>query len=98
MKRLALCLILLTPTIQAAEYSGEIALGANISQYMPWSGGEQGGFEGPVDTARFSLRADFKNLTFVQYSHISHMSRGWPVDNQPEDWLDVVEFGVKFKF
>lgn len=94
----ALGLVLVSGYVKAADYSGEIALGANISKHMPWSQGEDGGFEGPIDTVRFSLRADYSNNTFVQYSHISHMSAGWPIDDREENWLDVVEFGVKFRF
>ena len=92
-------LVLVAGYAKAADYSGEIALGANISQHMPWSiDHSNGGFDGPIDTVRFSLRSDFKNATFVQYSHISHLSTGWPVNDDQEDWLDVIEFGVKFRF
>jgi len=81
----------------SADYSGEIALGVNVSQYMPWSiDNSNGGFDGPIDTVRFSLRSDFNN-TFIQYSHISHLSTGWPVNDNEEDWLDIIEFGVNFK-
>lgn len=83
--------------VKAAEYTGEIALGVNVSPHMPWSiDGADGGFDGPIDTVRFSLRASYGNNTFLQYSHISHLSTGWPVNDEQEDWLDIIEFGVKF--
>jgi hypothetical protein len=76
----------------------EAAAGANVTKAMPWSRNLQGGFAGPDDTLRFTIRREHGNgRTFVSYSHISHFSSGWPVnDERTEDWLDVVEFGVRF--
>lgn len=74
----------------------EIAVGANVSRAMPWSDGRDGGFDGPRDTVRFTVRRDGQRF-FCGASHISHLSAGWPVNNAREDWLDVVECGVRFK-
>ena len=76
----------------------EAAVGANVTKAMPWSRNLQGGFAGPDDTMRFTIRRENGNgRTFVSFSHISHLSSGWPVNNErTEDWLDIVEFGVRF--
>lgn len=82
----------------AAEYSVELALGVNVSEYAVWAPkGDNGGFAGPLDTARASIRADFKNDIFVQFSHTSHLSDGFSAGGNTADWLDVIEMGVKFK-
>lgn len=73
----------------------EVAVGANVTDRMPWSAGRTGGFDGPRDTFRFTARHEM-GRTFVAYSHISHLSAGWPVNDRSEDWLDHVEFGVRF--
>lgn len=76
----------------------EAALGANVTKAMPWSRNLDGGFAGPDDTVRFTVRREHANgRTFVSCSHISHLSSGWPVNNErTEDWLDICEFGVRF--
>jgi hypothetical protein len=74
----------------------EVAVGVNTSQWMPWSGGQDGGFQGPRDTFRMTVRQDIGPRAFVSYSHISHLSTGWPINDRYEDWLDVAEFGVRF--
>lgn len=76
--------------------SFEIAVGANVTRHMPWSNGDSGGFDGPTDTVRFTVRHDISDRAFCAYNHISHLSDGWPVNSQPEDWLDNVECGVRF--
>lgn len=77
------------------ELTAEIAVGANVTRYTPWSQGRDGGFAGPSDTVRFSVRYD-SGSRFCQASHTSHLSAGWPVNDASEDWLDVVECGVRF--
>ena len=76
--------------------SFEVAVGANVTKHMPWSGGRDGRFAGPTDTVRFTVRHDISDRAFCAYNHISHLSDGWPVNNQPEDWLDNVECGLRF--
>lgn len=74
----------------------EAAVGANVTKNMPWSQHQDGGFAGPSDMVRLTVRHEF-DRAFVGYSHISHLSSGWPVNNErTEDWLDMVEFGVRF--
>ena len=96
-KTLSVVLVLLAPTAQAGDYYSEVALGTNVSQYMPWSQGQSGGFSGATDTVRFTIRKEVTKSLYVGYSHISHLSVGWPVNNKQEDWLDVVEVGYQFK-
>lgn len=76
----------------------EAAVGANVTKAMPWSRNLDGGFAGPDDTVRFTVRREHSNgRTFVSCSHISHLSSGWPVNGErTEDWLDICEFGVRF--
>lgn len=78
------------------EITGEVAVGANVSKMMPWSQSRDGGFAGPSDTVRFSVRYDMSDSSFCQASHVSHLSAGWPFNDKTEDWLDVVECGVRF--
>ncbi len=76
----------------------EAAVGRNVSKYLPWSEGADGGFAGPSDTFRFTVRREHLNgRTFVSYPHVSHISEGWPFNDRKEDWIDMVEFGVRFE-
>lgn len=85
------------PAHKAGYLVYEAAAGVNITKVMPWSANSDGGFDGPDDTIRFTVRRESNDgRTFVSYSHISHLSAGWPVNGKKEDWLDVVEFGVRF--
>lgn len=72
----------------------EAAVGANVSSAMPWSNGSDGGFH-PSDTVRFTVRREDRR-TFCGFSHISHISAGAPFNSKSEDWLDMVECGVRF--
>lgn len=89
-------------TMQPASAPGytvyEAAVGANVTKVMPWSRNLDGGFAGPDDTVRFTIRREHGDgRTFVSCSHISHLSSGWPVNGErTEDWLDICEFGVRF--
>lgn len=74
----------------------ELAVGANVSRNMPWSNGQDGGFAGPTDTVRLTVRHDIDDRTFCAYNHTSHLSAGWPVNDRAEDWLDTVECGLRF--
>lgn len=76
----------------------EAAVGYNATEHMPWSQGSGGGFEGPHDTVRFTVRQEsVDGKHFCGYSHTSHLSAGWPFNDKGEDWLDVVECGVRFR-
>lgn len=79
------------------QLSFESAVGVNVSGSMPWSQGHDGGFAGPNDTVRFSVRYDISERSFCQLSHTSHLSAGWPVNGKSEDWLDVIECGTRFR-
>lgn len=79
-----------------AGTSLEVAVGANVTPHLPWSEGQRGGFDGPTDTVRFTVRHDINDRSFCAYNHVSHLSAGWPVNDRDEDWLDVVECGVRF--
>lgn len=76
----------------------EAAIGYNATAQMPWSQNSDGGFDGPRDTVRFTVRQESINgRYFCGYSHISHLSAGWPFNNDDEDWLDIIEAGVRFQ-
>lgn len=94
---IAACL-LLTGCASSGGYTVyEVAGGVNVTKQLPWSKGQDGGFAGPQDTVRFTVRRESGNgRSFVGYSHISHLSAGWPINDRQEDWLDVIEFGVRF--
>lgn len=103
MKRIVMVAALLLSgcSMAPAHKSGylvyEAAAGVNATKWMPWSQSSDGGFDGPQDTVRFTVRRESNNgRTFVSYSHISHLSAGWPINDKKEDWLDVIEFGVRF--
>lgn len=75
----------------------EFAVGANVTEYMPWSEGQQGGFAGGVDTVRASVRRESNDgKRFCQFSHHSHISTGAPFNDRYEDWFDNVECGLAF--
>lgn len=74
----------------------EVSAGYNASDSMPWSRGERGGFDGPRDVVRFAVRHEQQNGLFVEWAHTSHLSAGWPVNSEREDWLDAVSVGVRF--
>lgn len=70
----------------------DVAVGYNASL-------ERGGFEGPHDTARFTLTwMPKEDGFFVSYTHLSHFSVGWPIDNKDEDYVDLLEVGYRFNF
>jgi hypothetical protein len=76
----------------------EAAVGANVTKYMPWSEGRSGGFDGPTDVVRFTVRQESRDgRRFRGFSHISHLSAGWPVNGKSEDWLDMIECGYRFR-
>lgn len=75
----------------------EISAGMNLTSSMPWSEGESGGFEGGRDVVRFAVRNESPSGLFVEFAHQSHLSTGWPVNSEKEDWLDAVSVGFRFK-
>lgn len=79
------------------QLSFESAVGVNTTRWMPWSQGNDGGFAGPSDTVRFSVRYETSASSFCQVSHTSHLSAGWPFNGKSEDWLDVIECGTRFR-
>jgi len=89
-------LLLLCSSACADGVYGEVALGVNITEHMPWSQGYSGGFDGGRDTIKLTLGME-KADKFIRFSHISHLSRGWPANEETEDWVDILEIGVKFK-
>lgn len=100
LRALALTILVIMVEINLAGCAGhtvyEAAVGVNATRYLPWSQGSDGGFEGPRDTFRFTVRREQLNgRTFISYSHISHLSAGWPINSHQEDWLDIVEVGVR---
>lgn len=76
----------------------EASVGYNTTQLMPWSRDQSGGFNGPKDVVRFSVRQESRDgRKFCGYSHISHLSAGYPFNDRAEDWLDMVECGVRIR-
>lgn len=76
----------------------EAAVGYNATRLMPWSEHRDGGFAGPSDTVRFTVRQEsLDGKRFCGFTHISHLSAGWPFNDRHEDWLDVVECGLSFR-
>lgn len=60
---------------------------------------EEGDFDGARDTARFTLTwMPKEDGFFVSYTHLSHFSVGWPVNNKDEDYADLLEVGYRFNF
>lgn len=74
----------------------EAAVGVNSTQYMPWSQGRSGGFDGPTDVAHFAVRTEYANGVYVEWRHLSHLSAGAPFNDKPEDWVDSVNVGYRF--
>lgn len=73
-----------------ADIIFDVAVGYNASH-------EQGNFDGPKDTARFTLTwAPKPDGFFMSYTHVSHFSVGWPVNEKPEDFIDMIEVGYRF--
>ncbi len=97
MKILFAALISLAITGCASHTVYEASVGTNVTQSMPWSGGQDGGFYGPKDVVRFAVRQESDSgRFFVEYAHTSHLSAGWPVNDHAESWLDTVSVGVRF--
>ena len=85
------------PAHKAGYLVYEVAVGANVTKTMPWSQSRDGGFAGPQDTIRFTIRRETNDgRMFCGYSHVSHLSAGRPFNDRAEDWLDVIECGVRF--
>jgi hypothetical protein len=86
-----------TPSSMEDRFTLEAAAGVNVSKYMPWSSNLDGGFDGPTDTVRFTVRYEINRISFCSLTHISHLSAGWPVNDKPEDWLDIAECGARVR-
>lgn len=84
----------LTGCACAPSPSLEIAMGANVTPYL--RNGRTGGFDGGVETVRFTFREDFSPRYFGALTHRSHLSKGRPFNHRHEDFYDVVEIGVRF--
>lgn len=100
MKRIAMSVLLAASLSGCAGYNVyELAGGYDTSRHMPWSHGQSGGFDDTGecnDTLRFTARRESANgRLFASVTHISHLTCGWPVNDKPERWLDVVEVGVR---
>lgn len=74
-----------------ADITFDVAVGYNATL-------EEGGFQGPRDTARFTLKWAPTESFFVSYTHLSHFSVGWPVNDKKEDYADLIEVGYRFNF
>jgi hypothetical protein len=98
----AMAALSLTAAVPAAhaDFLFDAAVGYNVTKDAPWTHpGEDGGFAGPKDTVRFTFTWIPKDDgVFVSYSHVSHLSTGWPVNNKPEDYIDMIEVGYRFNF
>ena len=82
----------------------EVSVGANVTEYLsgrnqaPDGSNYDGGFAGPRDTIEFALvwRSDSGRF-FCKLSHISHLSAGPPFNSRPEDFLERLEFGYRWR-
>jgi hypothetical protein len=89
---------------QAGTLDLEISVGANVTEHLSGSGrfnngvSYDGGFAGPKDTIEFALvwRSD-SGKWFVKLSHISHLTAGPPFNSRPEDFLERLEFGYRWR-
>lgn len=75
----------------------EASVGVNVSDSTPWSDGSNGGFEGGREIANLAIRQEHTSGMFVEFRHVSHFSRGWPVNDKREDWIDSVNVGYRFQ-
>lgn len=72
----------------------EVAAGVNVAGDMPWT--RDSDFD-CNDALRLTARRESDDgRRFVAFTHISSISCGWPVNDKPEQWLDLVEAGLKF--
>jgi hypothetical protein len=85
-----LLMITAIPTAHA-DITFDVAVGYNTTM-------KEGGFQGPRDTARFTLKWAPTESFFVSYTHLSHFSVGWPVNDKKEDYADLLEVGYRFNF
>jgi hypothetical protein len=80
----------------------EVSVGANITPLLSgnpkFGAGSDGGFEGPRDTIEFAVvwRSD-SGRWFCKLSHISHLSAGPPFNDRPEDFLERLEVGYRWR-
>jgi len=54
-------------------------------------------YGGDNPTLTLRVRQDMKWNTFVEYEHISHLKNGEPFNDDPELYVDQVNFGIRFK-
>ena len=98
-----------SPDIRDVGLQVEIALGYNFTEHSPFTqDGYDGGFAGPKDTFRGTIRYVFpvvwrpSRCTALQpalaYTHISHVSAGPPLNDKPEDYIDIFEATVTIHF
>lgn len=48
------------------------------------------------DTLRVTAKREASNGSFVGLTHISSPSCGWPFNDKTEDWMSLVEIGIRF--
>lgn len=100
---------LYTPHLRDVGLQVEIALGYNFTKISPFTArGADGGFAGPDDTFRSTIRYVFPvawrptRCTAVQpavgYTHFSHVSAGPPFNDKPEDFIDIFEASLTVHF
>lgn len=93
-----------TARAEAGTLDLEVSVGANVSEYLSGAGrfnkgvSYDGGFAGPRDTIEFALvwRSN-SGRWFCKLSHISHLSAGPPFNRRPEDFLERLEFGYRWR-
>lgn len=89
MKKIVMAALLLTGSNAYADVYLDVAIGYNVmSKYETMLG--------PKDTARFTLTWQPKEEGwFASYTHVSHLSAGFPFNNKEEDELNLFEVGYK---
>jgi hypothetical protein len=97
-------LLALSARADAGTLDLEVSVGANVSEYLSGAGrfnqgvAYDGGFAGPRDTIEFAfVWRSLDQRWFVKLSHISHLSAGPPFNNKPEDFLERLEFGYRWR-
>ena len=57
--------------------------------------GDPSEFIGDDPTGTVRIKQPVSDRAFIEYEHVSHIFDGWPFNNDAEDQLDQINFGIK---
>jgi hypothetical protein len=90
---IALLAVLYSPMASAGQWFTDIGIAYNLDG--PRNGQD---FEGGREIAVLGAGYEFNNGVEAGYRHLSHYSRGWPVNDQREEKINMIYILKRLKW